>query len=542
MRKFTKLLSVMALCLFGAMTVHAEDEEVALTADMFKTWNGYGADAVATGDANVDFNVGNDVEISGGGMVCGTSSVAYLTYADLTGNLKLIIEGTVGVQLRVLMNRQESDSGPLTEKNLEIGEGGSVELDLTGFGYVHLNAIKLGWSSPAGKINAITMIKPADPLVIPKENLKAAINNGKLKNSVGKTEASFAALTTAIANGEEELANKNATEESLAAATKAINDAIAGLKLADGYTNLTAGMYKEWDSNTMPTVGTSTGCAYVLNESTGQPYGDGSVYYKKFADISEYSAMHLVTSGTPRVMLNRAEPLEPGTDGYDANGGAYVEIKNAAVDGKTTIDLTAYPYVHLNAIKEPNWGAKININEMLLYRTITVGSAGYATFGSLDKSVKLNGVTGYAAVYEGGVLKLTEVTGVPAGKGVIIEAAAGEYAPTFDVESNDITSDLLVSNGTVKGDGVTIFALANGTKGVGFYKVANGEAVPAGKAYLNIAAEAREFIGFGGEATGIKMVENAAANNGEVFNLAGQRVAQPTKGLYIMNGKKVVIK
>ena len=31
-------------------------------------------------------------------------------------------------------------------------------------------------------------------------------------------------------------------------------------------------------------------------------------------------------------------------------------------------------------------------------------------------------------------------------------------------------------------------------------------------------------------------------NNGEVYNLAGQRVAQPTKGLYIVNGKKAVIK
>ena len=30
--------------------------------------------------------------------------------------------------------------------------------------------------------------------------------------------------------------------------------------------------------------------------------------------------------------------------------------------------------------------------------------------------------------------------------------------------------------------------------------------------------------------------------DGEFYNLAGQRVAQPTKGLYIVNGKKVVIK
>ena len=404
-------------------------------------------------------------------------------------------------------------------------------------GFAHLNAIKeTGWGAKVTVVGMYLYTAP-DPLAVYKENLTAAINNGKLKNSVGKTVESFAALTTAIANGEAELVNKNATEESLAAATKAINDAIAGLKLADGYTNLTAAMYKTWDSATEPTTGSNPGegCAYVLNQSTGQPYGDGSVKWYHYADISEFSALHLLTTeGTPRVMMNRAY-AETG------DGGDYVQITDAPIDGKVTVDLTAYPYAHMNAIKGANW-QNVTITEMLLYRTITVGSAGYATFGSLDKSVKLNGVTGYAALYENGVLKLTEVTGVPAGKGVIIEAAAGEYAPTFDVESNDIQSDLLVSNGTVKGDGVTIFALANGTKGVGFYKVANGQAVPAGKAYLNIAAEAREFIGFGGEATGIKMVENAAANNGEVFNLAGQRVAQPTKGLYIMNGKKVVIK
>jgi hypothetical protein len=48
-------------------------------------------------------------------------------------------------------------------------------------------------------------------------------------------------------------------------------------------------------------------------------------------------------------------------------------------------------------------------------------------------------------------------------------------------------------------------------------------------------------VRFGGEATGIEAVKTTKAN-GEYYNLAGQRVAQPTKGLYIVNGKKVVIK
>ena len=43
--------------------------------------------------------------------------------------------------------------------------------------------------------------------------------------------------------------------------------------------------------------------------------------------------------------------------------------------------------------------------------------------------------------------------------------------------------------------------------------------------------------------TGISSIEaQKAVKSGEVFNLAGQRVAQPTKGLYIVGGKKVMMK
>ncbi len=46
-----------------------------------------------------------------------------------------------------------------------------------------------------------------------------------------------------------------------------------------------------------------------------------------------------------------------------------------------------------------------------------------------------------------------------------------------------------------------------------------------------------------GNTTGVADINRETiTNNGDFFNLAGQRVAQPTKGLYIVNGKKVVIK
>ena len=45
-----------------------------------------------------------------------------------------------------------------------------------------------------------------------------------------------------------------------------------------------------------------------------------------------------------------------------------------------------------------------------------------------------------------------------------------------------------------------------------------------------------------GEVTGIENVKNATVEDGAWYTISGQRVAQPTKGLYIHNGKKVVIK
>ena len=62
------------------------------------------------------------------------------------------------------------------------------------------------------------------------------------------------------------------------------------------------------------------------------------------------------------------------------------------------------------------------------------------------------------------------------------------------------------------------------------------------RAYLTDVSGARE-INFEDETTGLTDVSSKTSDGrGECFNLAGQRVAQPTKGLYIVNGRKVVIK
>ena len=79
--------------------------------------------------------------------------------------------------------------------------------------------------------------------------------------------------------------------------------------------------------------------------------------------------------------------------------------------------------------------------------------------------------------------------------------------------------------------------------GVGFYKYTNASA-PAGIIYISALDSPANFLGFDfGDTTGIGDVRSKMSDvRGEFFNLAGQKVAQPTKGLYIVNGKKVVLK
>ena len=94
----------------------------------------------------------------------------------------------------------------------------------------------------------------------------------------------------------------------------------------------------------------------------------------------------------------------------------------------------------------------------------------------------------------------------------------------------------------------TIFALGMKSSVVGFYKVAKGQSVPSGKAYLvitDLPDASREFVGFGydNEKTGIGLTETSELRtDNAVYDMQGRRVAQPTKGLYIVNGKKVIIK
>ena len=148
---------------------------------------------------------------------------------------------------------------------------------------------------------------------------------------------------------------------------------------------------------------------------------------------------------------------------------------------------------------------------------------------------------------------LQEVESAPAGTPVLLSSASDEdyeWAARLSTDAEVTAPEvnlLKASNGNVKG-GATIYALANLEHGVGFYNVDENVTIPAGKAYLEIDAEtaeagARPFLAIGDdETTAISAIERAAQQGVQVFDLQGRRVSQPTKGLYIVNGQKVVVK
>lgn len=179
---------------------------------------------------------------------------------------------------------------------------------------------------------------------------------------------------------------------------------------------------------------------------------------------------------------------------------------------------------------------------------INLNASGYATL-SAYYPVEVSGANAYTATldFENSKITCAEITGgqVPAGAGVLLygdpnaEVTLTPIATAAALGSNDL-------KGTTKADGTlatkgsdNYYVLSGDT-----FKKFTGDAFGANKAYFEVAAgasPARLAIVFDDETTGIKSVSNGQSTmNNVVYDLQGRRVAQPTKGLYIVNGKKVI--
>ena len=183
---------------------------------------------------------------------------------------------------------------------------------------------------------------------------------------------------------------------------------------------------------------------------------------------------------------------------------------------------------------------------------VSITPAGMATYYT-DCALDFNGLDNmwaYTATLSGDAITFTRINAVPAETGVLLynpnNGRATNVVPVAE-EPETVSDNKFVGTLTdITVSGENKYILNNGSKGLGFYKVkAGGSEVGAHRAYLDATgASSRAFIGFADNgATGIESLQgNSSEQRMEVYNLQGVRVQQPTKGLYIMNGKKVIFK
>ena len=152
-------------------------------------------------------------------------------------------------------------------------------------------------------------------------------------------------------------------------------------------------------------------------------------------------------------------------------------------------------------------------------------------------------------------VSLQEVSVIPANQGVLLKGdknAKYTLIPTdvgADVTTNLLQANLTATTLAATTDDYTNYILVPDDEvGVKFAPSSGNGTLAANRAYLQLptpADTAREYVlSFNDdELTGIKAVESSKEKGADVcYDLSGRRVAQPTKGLYIMNGKKYIVK
>lgn len=194
---------------------------------------------------------------------------------------------------------------------------------------------------------------------------------------------------------------------------------------------------------------------------------------------------------------------------------------------------------------------------------VTISSAGYTTlyYDKLNLVIPENVEVSTVSV-SGTKITLNTVDAevIPAGTGVVVKGAAGKYP--FAVSDTEVEDKSAFDGNMLLGtdeeteiaeDGMKYYVLSLKKGGdattIGFYfQVEGGASVTNGahKAYLPLTAEqASNITGFDIETlTGISDMQLTRSDNGEAYSLSGVRMKSGNlpKGLYIIGGKKTVIK
>lgn len=155
--------------------------------------------------------------------------------------------------------------------------------------------------------------------------------------------------------------------------------------------------------------------------------------------------------------------------------------------------------------------------------------------------------------FEGTTLTFGDASSIVHGKPYIVKPTSDvtSFSATGvtlckDLQKTSVSENALTMTGTYTAGTVPTDSYIIGIKGgaSALYKVNSTVSIKPFRAYFTVAdpSGARINLNFGDEATGINMVNGSGLKVNGYYNLQGQRVENPKKGLYIVNGKKVMVK
>lgn len=195
-----------------------------------------------------------------------------------------------------------------------------------------------------------------------------------------------------------------------------------------------------------------------------------------------------------------------------------------------------------------------------LMAEVTIGESAYATFSTgipvqFEENAQVSIVKAHSATQV--TKQVVKGNKVPKNTGVLLFGKPGKYTvyainentlfTSADYDGNLLEAVTAPTAFPLNDDDAaanSYFVLKNGA----FYAIADNtdSMVPACKAILKVAkgeaaAAAPMLEIFTGELTGISAVK-ADLKNAEIFDLNGRKVSNAQKGMFIVNGKKVVIK
>lgn len=276
-----------------------------------------------------------------------------------------------------------------------------------------------------------------------------------------------------------------------------------------------------------------------------------AVIHDRF-DYITYSSPSYASAEDKSHAIAKARYDFPTTDGEWVEFTVPFEMMNNAANDQF------YIIVNLSTNADPGQGQTgdyLYIDDVeLLYETtfdqapLVMTDANYATFCAPFEVNVPFGMKAYIVqdVKEDASLDMTELEGtIPANTAVILEGN-GETALTAYGLAVPATAETGLLTGVYEETEAPVgsYVLQNINGVVGMYQVADGQqpTIKANHAYLSVpGAEAKTFFFNADDATAVNAVEEQKAQRvGEVYNLSGQRVDKAVKGIYIINGKKVL--